>query len=266
MSGGAGGTRARHGIGLETAQDPHHAYLACRGGEAGCDVLGVNLRQNLTKSKRGDKTIITPRREAMARHQRQMGAVGRRHRMDAQERLIAALNPVIRGGSHDFSTGCSHETFAQMDEQLRQQLRSWLRFRHPTKSLKWGDSKYWRCEDGQRNFRPRARGTRVGFHSETPIQRHVNVQGRRSPDDGDAVYWGRRRAHHPGVSTRVARLLKRPDGRCTACGYAFKAGDVLEVDHLIPRTQGRRDDSTNWHLFHRYSHMEKMARERRGCA
>jgi RNA-directed DNA polymerase len=240
--------------------------LPVEGGEAGFDFLGFNIRQYPTKSKRGYQTIIKPSREAMARHQRQMGAVVRRHRMDAQERLSAALNPVIRGWSPYFSTVCSHETFAQMDEQLRQQRRSWIRFRHPNKSLKWGYQKYWRCEDGQRNFRPRARGKRLGFHSETPSQRHVKVQGRRSPYDGDEVYWGRRRAHHPGVSKRVARLLQRQDGRCTACGYAFKAGDVLEVDHLIPRTQGGRDDSTNWQLLHRYCHMEKTARERRGCA
>jgi RNA-directed DNA polymerase len=240
--------------------------LPVEGGEAGFDCLGFNMRPYPTKSTRGDKTIIKASREAMARQQRQMGAVVRRHRMDAQARLIAALNPMLRGWRHDVSTVCRHETFEPMDEQLRQQRRSWIRCRHPNKRLTWGDQKYWRCEDGPRHCRPRARGKRWGFPSETPMQRHVNVHGRRSPDDGDAVDWGRRRVHHPGVSTRVARLLQRPDGRCTACGSAFKAGDVLAVDHLIPRTQGGRDDSTTWQLLHRYGHMEKTARERRGCA
>jgi RNA-directed DNA polymerase len=232
-------------------------------GEAGFDCLGFNIRQYPTKSKRGDKPIIKPSREAMARHQRQLRAVVRRHRMDAQGRLIEALNPVIRGWSHYFSTVCRHETFEQMDEQLRQQLRSWIRLRHPHKTLKWGYQKYWRCEEGQWNCQPRACGKRWGAHTETPIQRHVKVQGRRSPDDGDEIYWSRRRAYHPGVSRRVARLLKRQDGRCTSCGYSFKAGDVLEVDHLIPRQQGGRDVSTNWQLLHRYCHVEKTARERR---
>ena len=217
-------------------------------GEAGFDFLGFTIRQYPTQSKRGDKTIIKPSREAMARHQRPIGAVVRRHRMDTQARLIEALNPVIRGWSHYFSTVCSHETFEQMDAQLRQQLRSWIRLRHPNKTLKWGDQKYWRCAEGQRHVKPRARGKRLSFHTETPIQRHVKVQGRRSPDDGDEVSWGRRRAHHPGVSRRVARLLKRQDGRCAYCGDSFKAGDVLDVDHLIPRTQEGRDDSTNWQL------------------
>ena len=235
-------------------------------GEAGFDFLGFNIRQYPTKSKRGYKTIIKPSREAMAHHQRQLRVVVRRHRMDTQERLIEALNPVIRGWSHYFSTVCSHETFAQMDEQLRQQLRSWIRFRHPNKSLKWGDQKDWRGADGRRHFMPRAHGKRLWFHTETPIQRHVKVQGRRTPYDGDEVYWGRRRAHHPGTSKRVARLLRRQDGRCTQCGYAFKAGDGLEVDHRIPRIQGGSDDSTNWQLLHRHCHVEKTARERRRYA
>jgi RNA-directed DNA polymerase len=235
-------------------------------GEAGFDCLGFNIRQYPTKSTRGSKTIIKPSREAMARHQRQIGAVVRRPRMVPQARLMAALNPVIRGWSHDDSTVCSHETFEPMDEPRRQPLRSWIRLRHPSKTLKGGDQQYWRGEEGQWHFKPRAHGKRLGFHTETPIQRHVNVQGRRSPDDGDAVYWGRRRAHHPGVSRRVARLLTRQDGRGAQCGDAFKAEDVLEVDHRIPRTQGGRDDSTNWQLRHRYGHVEKTARERQRCA
>jgi RNA-directed DNA polymerase len=254
------------GLELKPSKTRSTPTLQVAEGEAGVDFLGFNIRPYPTKSKRGDKTIIKPSREAMARHQRQLGAVVRRHRMDPQARLIAALNPVLRGWSHYFSTVCSHETFEQMDAQLRQQLRSWIRFRHPNKTLKWGYQKYWRCEAGQRHFTPQARGKRLRSHTETPIQRHGKVQGRRSPYNGDAVYWGRRRAHHPRVSRRVARLLTRQDGRCASCGYPFKAGDVLEVDHRLPRTQGGRDDSTNWQLLHRYCHMEKTARERQRCA
>ncbi|MDQ3830514.1 MAG: group II intron reverse transcriptase/maturase, partial [Candidatus Tectomicrobia bacterium] len=193
------------GLALKPSKTRITHTLQVEEGEAGFDFLGFNIRQYPTKSKRGDKTIIKPSREARARHQRQIGAVVRRHRRDTQARLIEALNPVIRGWSHYFSTVCSHETFEQMDEQLRQQLRSWIRLRHPNKTLKWGYQKYWRGEEGQRHFKPQAQAKRLRLHTETPIQRHVKVQGRRSPYDGDEVYWGRRRAHHPGVSRRVAR-------------------------------------------------------------
>ncbi len=220
-----------------------------------------------------DLVALHPKREViercqavLAEHLRGMGW----ELKPSKTRITQTLHVEEGEAGFDFlgfnSTVCSHETFAQMDEQLRQQLRSWIRFRHPNKSLKWGDQKDWRGADGRRHFMPRAHGKRLWFHTETPIQRHVKVQGRRTPYDGDEVYWGRRRAHHPGTSKRVARLLRRQDGRCTQCGYAFKAGDGLEVDHRIPRIQGGSDDSTNWQLLHRHCHVEKTARERRRYA
>jgi RNA-directed DNA polymerase len=129
-------------------------------GEAGFDFLGFNMRQYPTQSKRGDQTIIQPSREAMARHQRQIRAVVRRHRMAPQARLMAALNPVIRGWSHYFSTVCSHETFEPRDEQRRPQLRSWIRLRPPSQTLNWGYQPYWRGEAGQWHVKPRAPGKR----------------------------------------------------------------------------------------------------------
>jgi RNA-directed DNA polymerase len=240
--------------------------LHVEAGGAGFDFLGFNIRQYPTKAKRGYKTIITPSRQAVAQHKRQIAEVVRRHRIDRQERLITALNPVIRGGSNYFSTVCSRETFEEVDEELRHQLRSWSRFRHPNKPRTWAYQQYWRQTGKRIHFTPRGGGTRLAFHTERPIRRHVKVQARRSPYDGDEVYWSTRQGYYPGVSKRVATLLKRQAGKCRYCGYYFKIGDVLEVDHIIPRAAGGRDAYTNWQLLHRYCHVEKTARERRRCA
>jgi RNA-directed DNA polymerase len=163
-----------------------HTWHADAGG-AGCDLLGFNIRQYPTKAKRGYKTLITPSRRAVAQHKQQLAEVIRRHRMDRQERLIEALNPVIRGWSNSFSTVCSRATCAEVDEALRHQLRLWSRFRHPNKSRQGADQKYWRQTGGRRHFTPQGGGTRLAFHAERPIRRHVKVQARRSPDDGDEV-------------------------------------------------------------------------------
>jgi RNA-directed DNA polymerase len=235
-------------------------------GGAGFDFLGFNIRQYPTKAKRGYKTIITPSREAVAQHKRQIAAVVRQYRPHRQERLIEALDPVIRGWSHYFSTVCSSKTFEEVDAELRHQLRSWSRFRHPNKPRQWACQQYWRQAGGRVHFMPQGGGTRLTFHTERPIRRHVKVQARRSPYDGDEVYWSTRQGHYPGVSKRVSTLLKRQAGKCRHCGYYFKIGDVLEVDHIIPRAAGGRDAYTNWQLLHRYCHVEKTARERRRCA
>jgi len=56
--------------------------LHVEAGVAGFDLLGFNIRQYPTKAKRGYKTIITPSRQAVAQHKRQIAEVVRRHRMD----------------------------------------------------------------------------------------------------------------------------------------------------------------------------------------
>src|SRR5206468_1972848 len=144
-----------------------------------------NIRQYwVQRCRRGYKTIIKPSRQSIERHRRQIVGVIRRQRNDSQERFIDALNPVIRWWSNYFSTVCSKETFSKLDGELRQQLRAWIRFRHPQKSLKAGYNKYFHREAGRLDFTPRQGGKRLHDHAETPIKRHVKVQGQRSPFDG----------------------------------------------------------------------------------
>jgi RNA-directed DNA polymerase len=100
------------------------------------------------------------------------------------------------------------------------------------------------------------------FHPETRIKRHVKVQSHRSPYDGDWLYWSARLGRHPGVSTRIATLLKRQQGRCPRCGLHYCAGDVLEVDHIIPTSSGGKEGSDNWQLLHGHCHDEKTAEDR----
>jgi RNA-directed DNA polymerase len=256
------------GMGLELKPSkPRITHtLHVEAGGAGFNFLGFNIRQYPTKAKRGYKTLITPSRQAVAQHTRQSAAGVRRQRMDRQERLIEALNPVMRGWSHDFATVCRRATCAEVDDERRHQLRSWSRARHPNKPRTWAYQKYWRQAGERKHCTPRGGGTRVAFHTERPIRRHVKVQARRSPYDGDAGYWSTRQGYDPGVSKRVSTLLKRQAGKCRHCGSYFKIGDVLEVDHIIPRAAGGREAYTNWHLWHRYGHVEKTARERRRCA
>lgn len=89
----------------------------------------------------------------------------------------------------------------------------------------------------------------------------MKVAGARSPYDGDWIYWSTRLGYHPKVPPRVAKLLKRQRGRCRECGLWFLAGDVLEVDHLIPRRRGGTSGLHNLQLLHRHCHNRKTARE-----
>ena len=151
-----------------------------------------------------------------------------------------------------------------MDSINYQQLRAWSRHRHPNKDAHWISDGYWLVNQGEGwVFAGRGGGKfmRLKRHSETKIVRQIKVQGNRSPYDGDTVYWSIRMGRHPEVSKRVATLLKRQKGKCTHCGLYFREGDVMEVDHIIPRSKGGKDQYNNLQILHRHCHHRKTAED-----
>lgn len=236
-------------------------------GEAGCNFLGFNIKSYPTKRTRlGFKTIIKPSNASVKAHHRRLREIMARHKTAPQAALIKALNGVIRGWSQYFSTVCSKETYRKADGKLVQRLRRWVRFRHPKQPRQGAARTYWRRKGDKWHFSPSHSDTRLGFHSETRIKRHVKIQGNRSPYDGDWVYWSTRLGRHPGMSPRVALLLKRQDSRCAGCGLHFTEREVLEVDHILPKSQSGKDVSTNWQLLHGHCHDGKTAEDRRRYA
>jgi len=65
--------------------------------------------------------------------------------------------------------------------------------------------------------------------------------------------------HHPDLPTNKAKLLKQQKGKCANCGLYFRDGDMLEIDHIIPKSQGGRSEYKNMQLLHRHCHDQKTA-------
>ncbi|NEP08216.1 MAG: HNH endonuclease, partial [Okeania sp. SIO4D6] len=101
--------------------------------------------------------------------------------------------------------------------------------------------------------------TLLNQHSDVPIVRHIKVKGNKSPFDGDWTYWGSRIGKHPGVRKEVTTLLKRQKGKCASCGLHFRATDLIEVDHIVPRSEGGDNTYKNKQLLHRHCHDVKTA-------
>jgi RNA-directed DNA polymerase len=64
---------------------------------------------------------------------------------------------------------------------------------------------------------------------------------------------------HPQAPPKVAELLKRQKGKCAHCKYYFKLEDVIEIDHIVPKSLGGKDDYKNLQLLHRHCHDVKTA-------
>ena len=237
----------------------------------GCNFLGFTIRQyrvGKTKSGKnkqgqllGFKTILRPNKEAVGRHLHQLKGILRSHRAVEQEKLIHILNPKIVGWANYYSTVVSKETFGKVGVVLFHLLFAWATRRHPDKGKQWIFHKYWR-HDGQRwRFQPERGDLRLLQHRETPIRRQVKVKGQRSPFDGEWIYWSTRLGRHPEVSPRVAKLLKKQQGKGGEGGWFFKDGDAMEVDHIIPTEYGGKDAYYNLQLLHHHCHETKTARD-----
>ncbi|MBR8839972.1 MAG: group II intron reverse transcriptase/maturase [Stigonema ocellatum SAG 48.90 = DSM 106950] len=212
----------------------------------------------------GFTTIITPSPEKLQRHMQKIGDIIDAHKTAPQAALIGHLNPVIRGWANYYATVSSKRSFSLADFILYQQLRAWAKFRHPGQNSHETNRKYWHTV-GKDNWCfstiEEKNPLKLQKHTEPAISYHIKVQGGRSPFDGDWAYWGSRLGKHPELTTRVATLLKKQKGKCTYCGNYFKDGDIWEVDHILPRSQGGKDTYVNLQLLHRHCHDLKTAND-----
>jgi len=245
-----------------------HTLHKYEGEEPGFNFLGFNIRQfpvGKYHSKQGFKTIITPSKEKQRIHYERIANIIDDHKQAPQSALITHLNPVIRGWSNYYSTVVSKEAYSYLDNLMYPKLKAWAQRRHPRKSGKWMSKKYWRTIGGDNwVFSTPQEGKnpmRLFDHANTPIVRHIKVKGEASPYNGDLVYWSSRMGTHPEMPKRVATLLKKQKGKCTHCGLYFKSEDLLEVDHIIPRSKGGKDEYKNLQVLHKHCHDTKTAKD-----
>lgn len=238
-------------------------------GKVGFDFLGFTFRQfpvgkhhSGLDNKRlplGFKAMTKPSAVAIKRHCERLTLVIKRHRSSKQETLIDELNPVIRGWSNYYSTVVSSKQFARLTHIMFRKLWRWAQRRHPRKGASWLRKRYWGARSKDWRFTATNPVASLFQHSDTHIVRHIKVAGNRSPFDGDWVYWSSRMGKHPEVGTRISFLLKQQKGQCAHCKLFFKFGDLLEVDHKLPRSTGGTDRYINLQLLHRHCHDVKTA-------
>ncbi len=256
-------TRLTHTLNLELSED----------GIAGFDFLSHHIQQypaGIYRSARGHdgrilgfNTLITPSQKASKAHLEEVGRIIRKHRSSPQVALIKDLNPVIRGWTSYYINSDAQTVgeLAKQDNLTYLKLRRWAKYR--CGNINDGHQKYWTTIGGNNwVFATRegnANPLRLLKHSEFTCSStdYVKVKGDKSPFDGDLVYWSSRMGSHPEVSSRTAYLLKRQKGKCAHCELHFHEWDVLEVDHIIPRALGGKDEYKNLQLLHRHCHDEK---------
>jgi RNA-directed DNA polymerase len=248
-----------------------HTLQALDGEPPGFDFLGFEVRQYPVGKYRsgkhngkrlGFKTIIRPSKEAIRRHREELRKVVHTGQGLTQAALIGQLNPKIRGWSRYYRGVAAKKALNDCDYHLFPLLLRWAKRRHPRKSANWISHKYWR-KVGQDHWRfASSEGPHLTNHASIPIQRHVKVKGTASPFDGKLLYWARRLQHsHPLTMSRLGALLYKQQGKCSYCELFFSEGDLIEIDHIIPRRDGGTDELSNLFALHRHCHDQRHAKE-----
>lgn len=180
--------------------------------------------------------------------------------------VVERLNPIIRGWANYFSTVASKRIFSAMDSKLMIQLMRWGKRKHPTRSKTWIRNRYLFKDVKNEKLRLRfgymgkkQEVTGIQYFAETPIIRHTKVAGDKSIYDNDLVYWSDRgRAlGNRAFSKSIPRILRNQDNKCNLCGLKFLPGDVIEIDHIVPKASGGADHYGNLQALHGHCYDQK---------
>ncbi|MCL2933904.1 MAG: reverse transcriptase N-terminal domain-containing protein [Trichodesmium sp. MAG_R03] len=252
-----------------------HTLTKIRDEEPGFDFLGFNIRQYPVgkyatgKDPHGKllgfKTYIKPTKEAISRHYKKISKTidGMKHSC-SQIEIIKTLNSIITEWSNYYSAVNSAEVFGKLDYETTKKLIFWATRKTNHKSKRETISKYFK-KVGNNNWVFMAEGKnqplRLAGHRDSGIKYFVKVRGNKSPFDGDLTYWATRQGKSVELPIKVTNLLKKQKGKCTECAQDFTNGEMMEVNYIIPRHKGGKDEYKNCQLLHKYCHNVKTNRD-----
>lgn len=257
--------------------------------------LGLEISSEKTKLRKASETFtflgfqialvtkqgrhrvkITPSKENVKKLTDKTRNIIQNNKSASAYSLIYLLRPIIIGWGNYFRCCECKETFKKVDNILFNQIRAWVFRRAIRQGRQTVKQKYF-PEGRVYNFQNRTyqanwilNGTRTlkgGKPRRTHLtkmawiasEKYVKIKETASVYDGQHLYWAGRSPRYSNLSTRVCKLLKRQNGKCTACKRKFQIADHMEVDHILPRSQGGLDQYKNLQLLHRQCHVNKTS-------
>jgi len=229
----------------------------------GFDFLGQNIRKYngtllIKPAKSSVKSILTKIKQAI-----------RKGRQAPTDKLIAILNPIIRGWANYHRHVVSKRTFATVDHLIFQMLWRWARRRHPNKAAQWVKDRYFRSVKGRKwvffaDVKLQDGKTRrytLIKAADTPIRRHVKIRESANPyDPAWEPYFEQRldqKMQHDLERQHKPRTLWRSQrGRCLICDQMITKQSGWHTHHVVWRSHGGDDNLDNLVLLHPNCHRQ----------
>ncbi len=261
---------------LETTVKPLiEAFMAERGVELsaektlithiddGFDFLGKNLR------KYKGKLLIKPSKKNVKAFLSKVSDELKRYRMAPAWQVVMRLNPMIRGWVNYHRHGSSSQTFSYVDHRLWHMLWRWAKRRHSNKPRRWIAQKYFGQQQGRKwvfyGTPPDGKTLFLVQANQTTIKWHVKIRSEANPYDPKfEQYFEKRqleRLKENRLWTSKLKLIwEKQQRRCPLCGEPFRDNDDWDLHHIIYRTRGGGDESTNLVMLHPNCHRQYHAK------
>lgn len=185
----------RHTLNSYNGQDPGFTFLGfyfshkkCRVGKTTW-VANKNTRKPLRYylSQKPDKKRVQE-------HIDNVRDIVKKMENRSQKKLIATINPIVRGWTQYYGFTDNADTFWYCDDRMFRRLFRYACNRHKSKRKKWIVNKYFHTFEGRKwIFSTPDRSAHLKRYSKGVGQnRYVKVAKGKSPYDGDIKYWNKR--------------------------------------------------------------------------
>ncbi len=234
----------------------------------GFDFLGQNVRSY------NGKLIIKPSQKNVKTCLEKIRKVVKENQGATAGHLILQLNPLIRGWARYHQHVVSKETLQDVDNAIFEMLWQWARKRHNNKPRRWIKEKYFHVHEG-RNWvftgivigrAGVVETVRLFRAAQTPIKRHIKLQGAANPfDPAWEVYFEKRLGVKMEDTLRGKRQLlalwKQQKGLCPRCHQRITKLTGWHNHHKVWRSKGGGDQLENRVLLHPTCHQQLHSQE-----
>jgi len=230
--------------------------------EEGFDFLGQNVRKYKTGKRH--KLLITPSKKNVKAFLEKIREIVKANKAVSAGKLIAKLNPIIRGWANYHRHIISNKAFSSVDAMIYQAIRRWVNRRHRGKSEAWKTKKYFTTIQGDNwvFFGMMEEQTRYLIRAtDVPIVRHVKIQGEANPYDPAWESYFEKRLDVQMAATLKGNhwlhtLWKEQAGLCPICNQKITKITGWHSHHILWRSRGGSDTAENRVLLHPTCHQQ----------
>ena len=236
--------------------------------DEGFDFLGWNVR------KYSGKLMIKPSKKNVKIFLENIREMVKENKQATQENLIRLLNPKIRGWANYHKSAVAKATFAKVDHEIWKALWQLAKRRHPHKTAPWIKERYF-LASGNRDWifaakvkasDEKPKQVRLVLATDTKIRRHVKIRGEANPFDPkmESYFEGRlgwKMMENLNGRGRLRNLWWNQEGNCPNCDQKITEDTGWNVHHILPKSEGGKDNVSNLVLVHPNCHRQIHCRK-----